>query len=145
MYALQAIIAKTGTLNSSYLAGAKIISLRQNYEMLPFTDELLEKHEIIFLPLTDEGLAVLPENIRSLCESLSTKNKLAYVEAEFFGGAGTQASAIFSEGNMEVAPIINESAINHALKILGVAKNANFDEFESLGLHEQRDINKWVE
>lgn len=132
MYTLQAIIAKTGTLNSSCLEGAKIVSLLQDYEMLPFTDSLLEQHEIIFLPLTDEGLAVLPENISSLCESLSTQNKLAYVEAEFFGGAGTQASVIFSEGNIEADPIINKSAINHALKNLGVEKNNNFDEFETL-------------
>lgn len=145
MYTLQAIIAKTGTLKNSGLQGANIVSMQQGYEMLPFTNALLEQHGIAFLPLTDEGLEVLPGNIRSLCETLSEQNQIAYVEAEIFGGAGTQACAVFLNARMVVAPIIDESAINHGLKILGVEKNTNFDEFEALGLHEQRDTNKWVD
>ena len=144
MYTLQAIIAKAGTLNSSRLEGAQIVPMQQGYEMLPLTDALLEQHEIIFLPLTDEGLADLPDNIKSACEILSVKNKLAYIEAEYFGGAGTQACAVFSNGKMVAAPTISESAINQALKTLGVTKNSNFDEFEAVGLNAERDTNKWV-
>ena len=112
--------------------------------MLPFTDVFLEQHKITSLPLTDEGLADLPENIKSLCKNLSINNKLAYIEAEFFGGTGTQVCSVFINGNMDIAPIISESAINQALKILGVTKNSNFDEFDALGLNTERDTNKWA-
>jgi hypothetical protein len=113
--------------------------------MLPFTKSLLEENKIAFLPLTDEGLEELPENIESLCVNLSKENQLAYVEAEFFGGDGVQASAVFVNGKLKGVPIISESAINQALETLGVLKNANIDEFDAIGLNEHRDTNKWIE
>jgi hypothetical protein len=145
MYTLQAIIAKSGAITSPDLKRATVVPLQQNFEMLPFTKSLLEENKIAFLPLTDEGLEELPENIESLCKNLSKENQLAYVEAEFFGGDGVQASAVFVNGKLQGVPIISESAINQALKTLGVLKNANIDEFDAIGLNEHRDTNKWVE
>ena len=112
--------------------------------MLPFTDEFIEKHQIPFLPLTDEGSELLPENIIKMCSALSNEKLLAYLEAEFFGGAGTQACALFENGKLKLGPKINESAINQALAILGVEKNASHDEFEAVGLNEHRDTNDWL-
>ena len=113
--------------------------------MLPFTDDFIEKHQIPFLPLTDEGTELLPENIIKICSVLSTEKQLAYIEAEFFGGAGTQACALFENGKLKLGPKIDESAINEALSILGVEKKASYDEFEAVGLNEHRDTNDWLE
>ncbi|MEW8194556.1 MAG: hypothetical protein AB2793_12670 [Candidatus Thiodiazotropha sp.] len=145
MYTLQAIIAKTGTLSIPSTLNVKIVPLQQGYEMLPFTNSFLEDSNIPFLPLTDEGQEILPNSIKSLCEVLSKQNQLAYVEAELFGGAGTQASVVFSNGRLEVAPKICQSAINQAMAALGVTKAEKPDEFEAIGLNEHRDTNKWVE
>jgi hypothetical protein len=144
MYTLQAIIAKTGTLNIPSAVGAQIVPLKQGYEMLPFIDSFLEINSIPLLPLTDKGLEALPNSIKSLCEVLSKQCQLAYVEAEFFGGAGMQACAVFASGNIEAVPTVDESAINQAMSMLGVKKFGCFDEFEAVGLNEHRETNQWV-
>ena len=140
-YTIQAIVAKNGTLNDT---NNKLVSLNQSMEMLPLNDVFLEKHKISFLPLTDEGLKELPENLKLLCEEISKNNVVAYIEAEFFGGQGTQACVVFSNSEIKIGPIINDSAINTALNYLGVKKNQSLDEFEALGLNKHRDTNKWV-
>lgn len=143
-YTLQAIIAKRGVLNRHPLEGANLVSLKQGYEMLPFTDSFIKKHQIPFLPLTDEGVEQLPESINKLCAALSKEQQLAYVEAEFFGGAGTQACVVFENGETKLGPKVNESAINEALSVLGAEKTTHYDEFEAIGLDVHRDTNEWV-
>ena len=143
-YTLQAIVAKGGDLNRGSIQDAKMVSLKQNIEMLPFTDVFIKTHEIEFLPLTDEGVENLPKNIMQLCTKLSINKKLAYIEAEFFGGEGTQACVVFSNGLIEKGPLVSKSAINVALANLGVEKGSALDEFEAVGLNEQRDTENWV-
>jgi len=103
-----------------------------------------EQHGISFLPLTDGGQDVVPHEIESLCLQLSGGGKLAYVEAEFFGGVGTQACALYENGqaigHLEISP----EAINHSLNFLGVFKEGDSDEFEALSLDKHRDIEDWL-
>ena len=143
-YTLQAIVAKGGDINRGSIQDAKVVPLKQNIEMLPFTNVFIKTHEIDFLPLTDEGVENLPNNIMQLCAKLSNNKKLAYIEAEYFGGEGTQACVVFSNGEIEKGPLVSESAINVALANLGVAKGNALDEFEAVGLNEQRDTENWV-
>ena len=143
-YTLQAIVAKGGDLKRGSIQDAKIVPLKQNIEMLPFTNVFIKTHKIDFLPLTDEGVENLPKNLMQLCAELSNNKKLAYIEAEFFGGEGTQACVVFLNGKIEKGPLVSESAINVALANLGVAKQGALDEFEAVGLNEQRDTENWV-
>ncbi len=112
--------------------------------MLPLSAQALKIHGISFCPLTDEGEEELPQTLVKLCERLSKQCVLAYIEAEFFSGAGAQAHALFSEGKAIGRPVVSDSAINHALRYLGVAKEDAHDEFESAGLGKHRDTNEWV-
>ena len=144
-YTLQAIIAKNGVFVSSPVEGAVLVQLVQGFEMLPMTSEFREIHGIPFLPLTDEGSEDLPVTIESFCTELSIGQQIVYVEAEFFGGDGVQACAVFTNGKLETNAVIGDAAINDALVALGVDKQSFHDEFDALGLNHHRDTDDWTE
>ncbi len=81
---------------------------------------------------------------------------VAYIEADYFGGVGTQA-ALGWHRDERLGPFITESrpdvprepdpeqwAINRVLRYLGVEKGAAFDAFDALGLGRQRNTSRWV-
>lgn len=144
-YTLQAIIAKNGVFDSSPVEGAVLVQLAQGFEMLPLTTDFRELHGIPFLPLTDEGSDTLPLTIKWFCTRLSIGRQIAYVEAEFFGGDGAQASAVFTNGKLEMNAVIDDTTINDALFALGVDKQSYHDEFDALGLDQHRNTDDWVE
>ena len=144
-YTLQAVIAKSEAFSGLLPQKLQIIRLRGGMEMLPLGTEALKIHGISFCPFTDEGEEQIPTKLLKLCEQLSKQCTLAYIEAEFFGGAGTQAHVLFSEGKVIGQAVVSESAINDALRYLGVAKGEAHDEFEAVGLGQHRDTDEWVE
>lgn len=111
--------------------------------MLPLDSTARELLDVPYLPLTDEGVEELPETISSAGERLSGQCKLVYVEAEFFGGIGGQASALFENGTATGAVGIGSDAINTALRWLGVLLREHEDEFEAAGLGAHRDTDAW--
>lgn len=143
-YTLQAVIANSGAFSGPLPQRLKIIHLVGGMDMLPLSTEALKVHDIPFCPLTDEGEKELPPQLLKLCEHLSKQCTLAYVEAEIFGGAGAQAHAVFSEGRAIGQAVVSESAINDALRYLGVTKGEAHDEFEAVGLGQHRDTDEWL-
>ena len=85
-----------------------------------------------------------PPALLKLCEDLSKRETIAYVEAEIFGGAGTQAYIIFSKGKQIGLPVVSDDAINQALRLLGVSKAGAVDEFEAVGLGRYRSTDEWL-
>jgi hypothetical protein len=77
------------------------------------------------------------------CE-LSRNGLVAYLEAEFFGGTGTQAHVLFRDGHMLGIPVIAKDAINRALKAFNVPVGASHDEFAAVGLGRCRDTEDWL-
>jgi len=122
----------------------EFILLAQEMCLLPLTSELRKKFNILFLPLTDEGLEELPIEITSLCVPLSGRGTVIYVEAEFFGGVGTQANTIFKEGYQIRKVLISKHAINETLRSLGVKQENGSEEFSALGLEKHRDTDQWL-
>jgi hypothetical protein len=143
-YTLQALIAKQDVLRSLPIDGGIVVRLRQDFEMLPFTGAFIRKHQISFLPLTNEGLEQLPKNVKALCAKCSMNGQLAYVEAEFFGGDGIQGFAVFRNGETVLGPFVGDAAINEALVMLGAKKLSCRDEFDAVGLNEHRNTDAWV-
>lgn len=141
-YTLQAVIARSGAFSGPLPQGLKLIRLVGGMDMLPLGTEGLKVHGIPFCPLTDEK--GLPPQLSKLCEHLSKQCTLAYVEAELFGAAGIQAHALFSEGKAIGQAVVSGSAINDALRYLGVAKGEAHDEFEAAGLGRHRDTDEWA-
>lgn len=127
------------------LDALRVISLSGGIEMIPLGDEVRKRFRIAFLPLTDDGAAVLPDELITLCSELSRSGSLAYVEAEVFGGAGTQAYAMFENGCAVGAPSLGEDAINRALRKIGDVAPPGLDEFDYIGLGKHRDTEGWLE
>ena len=142
-YTLQAIIGTTDSL-SNKVNGVVPVSLKQNMEMMLFNSDLLSAYNFAQLPLTDDGKAVdLPDNINEFCIFMSQGCSIVYVEAEYFGGTGLQAYAHFQNGSLRRGPLRDSTAINEALRILGVEATSQIDEFTLVGLDQKRETNSW--
>jgi len=145
-YSLQAFIG-----DPTDIAGIQVesraVNLPQEKALLPITDAVRQKYGIPRAPLAGNDvlaefgeLADLPEVV---CALVARAKKIAYVEAEFFGGDGTQAAAVWEEGRLVFGPVVAADAINQALRVLGVAKKEQFDEFGALNLGRHRDTDEW--
>ncbi|MDR6978321.1 hypothetical protein J2X68_005047 [Streptomyces sp. 3330] len=83
----------------------------------------------------------------------SATGLVAYVEAEYFGGAGEQHAAVRDGGTVTLGPLHlpegeplpeDGGPISQALRGLGVAKGHAHDEFEAAGLHRHRHTEDWA-
>jgi hypothetical protein len=143
-YTLQAIIMKNPQESDLIKAGLRSVVLSEDLYIVPLPYDYVESQNLGFLPLTDEGLNTLPESLQDLCMNFSRNAKAIYAEAEFFGGAGTQASALFENGCLVEAPKVDESAINYALLWLDASKNKSEDQFSVVGLGRHRNAEGWL-
>lgn len=145
-YVIQAIVADHNLLSQKVFPNAFVVSLPQGKGMIPLTDEIVQAHKIPSWPFTDEGIKPprgAIEAVVKLCAPFSLKGKAAYIEAEFFGGWGTQACLLFEGGNLSGKLIVGKDAINQALSFLGVVKT-NSDEFDALGLGAHSVTEDWI-
>jgi hypothetical protein len=142
-YTLQALIAHRDVLQNATLALNYSIDLPQRFGMLPLTAKIRETLTLPFCPLTD-GDGQLPFELIALCAAVSENGSVAYVEAEFFGGDGTQAAAIFKNGKELGPTFVATEAINGALAAIGVQRLNHKDEFDALELGRHRDTEKWL-
>jgi hypothetical protein len=142
-YTIQAFIGDARLIDGSLTDGATVLPLHEALVILPLVREVTIRMGIPSLPLTDENFDAVP----AICEvggKLSTSGRVAYVEAELFGGAGTQANCLFENGILVSNPTVHENAINQALKFLGVEVAGAFDEFETVGLGRHRNTERWL-
>lgn len=103
----------------------------------------------------------LTKENRKILKELSFQGKCAYIETEYFGGSGTQMSAIWENGEKIEGPFISydgiknpkipenvqviENSINQALKTIGIYRHEGKDEFDSVGLGKYRSNEKIIE
>jgi hypothetical protein len=59
---------------------------------------------------------------------------IGYFETDYFGGAGTQAAAVWKHRRSLVEPSDRGSPVNRMLAALGVKRSVSKDEFDSVGL-----------
>ncbi|AGM08477.1 hypothetical protein [Amycolatopsis keratiniphila] len=134
MYCLQAVIvtepARSRLLDA--FEGARLVSLGQNLSLMPVTETRFDTG-----PLA----------------ACSAHGAVAYVEAEYFGGAGTQSAQVWERGETVLGPLhVDEdepdpadgSPISQALRRLGVLKGDHFDEFDAVGLGRHRYTDDWL-
>ncbi|EME55694.1 hypothetical protein [Amycolatopsis decaplanina] len=134
MYCLKAVIvtesARSRLLDS--VEGARFVSLGQNLSLMPVTETRF-----------DTGLLA----------KCSEHGAVAYVEAEYFGGVGTQAAQVWESGETVLGPLhlaedeptpAYGSPISRALRRLSVRKGAHFDEFDAVGLGRHRGTGDWL-
>lgn len=121
---------------------AKGIKLPQRYGMIFLTDALLDNIGELFESANEPSD---PETVTSyLLQEYSFHTKLAYIEADYSSGIGTKSGILYENGKISIPLCSGEGAINILLRELGVWREVNKDEFDSLNLGIYRRMDKWI-
>ncbi len=142
-YQLEAIIGKEQTLGllASGFKNAQVVALAQGMAIIPLTDELYD--EIADGGEVDHFYKLSP-GIEAWTARISAVAPIAYIEADFLGGFGTQGAVAWRDGSRALGPIHAPDAINQTLRFFGVQVNGVRDEFEAVGLHRHRHTDDWI-
>lgn len=134
-------------------SAACVIPLRHSLQMIPLTIAFwkeLEAHSAAGASPRYEqiGEINLKTCIADLAQQLSVKEPVAYVEAGFLGGVGSQQAIVWQGGQVMLATAMDGfGAINQALHYFGVQANnpTILDEFMMVGLGRWRYTERWLE
>jgi hypothetical protein len=144
-YTLQAIVGHTTVLEGVH-GDLPLVALGEGMAMIPLSESIRSGvGGIPFLPFTDEGIEFIPKALEELCKRLSAAGRVAYLEAELFGGDGTQAMFLLDHELLVQGPVVAPDAINQALRALGVHIHHHRDEFEAVGLGRHRNVESWIQ
>ena len=150
MYVLEAVIARESVLRSLNLP-ARIVQLDQGWSMLPMTRAVIDAVAVEGGAKLD-GFSQAPAGFEAVVVAGSAHGPLAYVEADFFGGAGSQYAQVWDGGKSVLGPLLMDEAdepppggspISRALRHLGVVATGS-DEFDAVGLGRQRETEDWI-
>jgi hypothetical protein len=149
-YVLRAVIARGGVLGAppAWIADSAIIPLPQGCAMVPVTEAVCYAFGPADRPWLYEGHSIftnLPEELVPHLRALSRGGRVAYVEAEYFGGVGEQRCIVWEGGAVLEEPAESAHAINDALRSLGVEPAEGADRFDTLGLGRHRSVEDWLE
>ncbi|MGC4764403.1 hypothetical protein ACLQ20_16235 [Micromonospora sp. DT46] len=153
-YTLDALIGSVGALHAaaSQWPAAVPVPLAHDLALLPMTDELFDA-------VTDGttervlGFWKLPGGFDRELSSWSSVGPVGYVEADFFGGVGSQRAALWVAGELAFGPLFvgegepfapQGSPISQLLARLGVERHRYRDEFEAVGLGRHRETADWL-
>lgn len=159
-YELKALIASEKTLQriGRHYTKAKLVLLHQGIGIIPVTHDLYAE-----IHSDGQGSArVFPESFQSLTSTIAQATRAAsvggpigYIEAEFFGGIGTQAAILWTDGQIAHGPIVtgsepdgqslptSEWAVNSVLRLLGISAADGMDEFDTVDLGAHRETGAW--
>ncbi|MFG1774833.1 hypothetical protein ACGFIG_00160 [Micromonospora sp. NPDC049048] len=160
-YQLSAVVADAELLReqTADLDHAVLGELRQDFALLPVTPQLVE--ELTGAP-PDYSTAerspeepfhlVLSAPLAEVFARWARSGPVAYLEAEFFGGAGYQSAVVWLGGQVSWGPGFDrlfdgpraEWPLNAALTRLGAEPGAWIDPFAELGLHVERSTAGWL-
>jgi hypothetical protein len=154
-YTLQAVIARTELLEGKpHQVHARPVALERGLSLIRITPELYDEMNGFVASEPGDGFLYLSPNLRGWLEELSLGGAAAYVEAEFFGGTGTQGGCVYENGSCVLEPFVtnhsdasqrSNRAINTALRHLDVTVAPGMDEFETIGLGRERHTEDWLE
>lgn len=99
-----------------------------------------------------EGFSFLNDSVSQWAMQLSKTTPIAYVEADYFGGNGSQSAIAWDAGVVKLGPLPGKfggvdqatGPINQALRFLGAQLMSARDEFEAVGLQRGRDHEDWL-
>ena len=160
MYCLQAVIATESVLRelAATVTKARIVPLGQHLSLSPMTDALLKAVTAAGAPKLD-GFWKAPAGFGRMLAACSAAGPLAYIEADYFGGAGMQTAQVWDAAQVVLGPLhlaagepfpAIGSPISQALRRLGATTNGyrivgfDIDEFDAVGLGRHRDTDDWL-
>jgi hypothetical protein len=165
-YTLRACIAPEGAFSATPpLPGstARPVRLGHGLALWPLPDDELDAVEGAARAADPvPGFVGLPAAVVRWLEALSRAGPAAFVEAEYFGGVGQQAAALWESGGLALGPLfcsdadaeeaaaveagvtLDEAPINAALARLGVRPDGQRDAFAVVGLDRYRSTGAWA-
>lgn len=147
-YVLNAIIGFTKAIDTIALDhnDARVVRLSDSFSMIPITEDFYRHIEPDGTRYGDNGgmFNYLSPRMSELIRFASVNAPVGYFGAEFFGSDGNQCAVIYSESQTAFGPLIARTAINPALRALGVTRSKGLDEFDTLGLGKHRVTEEWV-
>ncbi|GAB3701234.1 hypothetical protein [Nocardiopsis oceani] len=155
-YRLDAVVAEAPLLRCAIrgLARARPVALHQDLGLLPVTCDLVDQDDDIVVD-DPPGFLLLTDWLVERIAACSARGPLAYLEADFFGGVGSQQAVVWERGEIVLGPLhlpvgasapASGSPLSQALRYLGVATGpGDHDEFDASGLGTHRSSEKWVE
>ncbi|MGW2950472.1 hypothetical protein [Streptomyces eurythermus] len=153
-YELRAVIAECGLLHgvSREVGRARVVTLRQGLALVPMTDELVDA--VAGGGGTEAlGFERLSAGFERMLAGWSVAGPVAYVEAEYFGGAGEERAAVWADGALAVGPLDVPvkrwfsrpvGPVSQALRRLGARRGLGGDEFDAVGLGRHRWTGDWA-
>jgi hypothetical protein len=159
-YQLRGVIGRISAAQgvASALGSAAVaVPLEQGFGLVPYTTAVYDGVVAGRVSERIKPFWWLGESLAELCARASKDAPLAYVEAEYFGGAGDQKAVLWAEGRIGLGPVTTGrlsasgrgpgcTAISQVLAGLGVTgTNAQRDEFLVLGLDRHRHWEDWAE
>ncbi len=149
MYCLYGIVGKSQDLlhKSLEYPAAGVVHLEQGIGMIPISEDLLndiEQGDTSLGATEDPGFEFLSEVVLGWAQRLSKGTRLAYLEAEFISGEGTESAVVWRDGKVVLGPLQGTGAVNLALRTLGVSVRSGREEFEVVGLGKHRSPKEWL-
>jgi hypothetical protein len=160
-YQLGAVVADAELLReqTADLDHAVLAALRQDFALLPITPQLVQEltgalpdYAVGELSAEQPFHLVLSPALTTLFTRWSWQGPVAYLEAEFAGGHGRQASMVWLHGAVSWGPHFDdvldapreEWPLNAALLRIGVEPGRWIDPFAELGLYLERNTAGWL-
>jgi hypothetical protein len=146
-YELQAMIGREAALRQ-FAQGlhGKIVRLASNVFLLPLTEGVVKNLRTIAGTNADPGAQSVDDLLPLIYDralAASKLDSLAFVEAYYFGGHGSQFAAAWENGKLVLGPLSERNVINSVLHLMGVAPLSDSDEFDAVGLGRHRKTEQW--
>ncbi|MFD0272360.1 hypothetical protein ACFVHB_00430 [Kitasatospora sp. NPDC127111] len=157
-YELQALIGSAELLAvaAAEVPAARLSPLSQGLALIPATPAFLSAPQLggsEGAPGCGAGFAWFPAGLELRIAAWSKAGPIACVEADYFGGSGTQRAAVWADGRLDLGPLLSAefaplppegSPISRALRRIGARVDAGCtDEFEAVGLAAHSSTAGW--
>ena len=155
-YVLQCVIAAAQALRPcrAFVNGV-VVDLGEGLGLLPMTPDLFD--EVRQGDEVDPRFApaqLFAPGFEVVLASWSAVDPVAYVEADYLGGIGSQFAAVWRGGTLLLGPLVlaedeprpapGWSPISQALRHLGVSADGHHDEFDAIRLGRHRHVEDWI-
>jgi hypothetical protein len=121
------------------------VDLGQELALIPMTEELFDQINSLSTSPSVDKFEYMTENVEQKVLDAIGNRRLAYVEAEYFGGKGGQIAIIWCDNRREQLLSFGQNKINEVLKGFGVTANEGQDEFVTLGFGLRRNTREWID
>lgn len=144
-FTLEAILLDEAA--ARYAPGFPTVILSGGIALLPVTDNVFDQVAATSPSSDTRGpFWKLSVALEALIIDVSRHGRVAYIEADYFGGTGTQTAAVWQNGRVIMEPEHADGIgpINRALSALGVTAAPGRDEFDCIKLGRHRRTSAWT-